>query len=124
MILFSEKSMNSTIFLFLLYKNMFSTLFNFLFTRKPEHSELSHPWTRQPRVNSKNDITRQILMDNLEARDNEELFLWLVESKCTSRMDIVYFDRSWRYVQQRYEILRWITWEARQKKAELYRKNI
>ena len=39
-------------------------------------------------------------------------------------MDLVGFDRSWRYVQQHFPTLRGSTWEERQRKAELYRKNL
>lgn len=90
----------------------------------PWKSELSHSWTRQFRINGKNEITKKVLLDNPEARDDEELFLWLVDGKCTSRMDLVGFDRSWRYVQQHFPTLRGSTWEERQRKAELYRKNL
>jgi len=86
-------------------------------------SELSNP-TKKYAITSKNEITKKILLDNPEARDDEEYFLWLVEDKCTNRMDMIGFDRSWRYIQQHFPTLRWETWNERQKKAELYRKNL
>lgn len=39
-------------------------------------------------------------------------------------MDLVGFDRSWRYVMREYPELRGDKWEERQRKAELYRKNM
>lgn len=88
----------------------------------PEHSELSNPKAKRIRSESSIGTTKRILEDNIEARDDKELFIQIISCHTSSFADLEKFSRSWRYVQQHFPELRGKNWQDRQRKANLIRK--
>jgi hypothetical protein len=93
-------------------------------------SELSNPKVnlrKTPRTfrNSRtNAITKKLLEDNPEARDDKELFISIVSCHTSKFTELETFSRSWRYVQQHFPELRGKHWVDRQVHSDLIRKSI
>ena len=93
-------------------------------------SELSNPKVnlrkipRTFRNNRTNAITKKLLEDNPEARDDKELFISIVSCHTSKFTELETFSRSWRYVQQHFPELRGKHWVDRQVHSDLIRKSI
>lgn len=86
--------------------------------------QLSNPKVKRPKFNSSIGITKKVLEDNPEARDDKELFIQIISCHTEKFSELENFSRSWRYVQQHFPELRGKNWEQRQRKAKYIRKNI
>lgn len=89
-----------------------------------KHSELSNPKAKQYKQNSGRDITKKILEENIEARDDKEYFMDIIKQKAYKDYSIMDFStlesysRNWRYIQQHYPELRGKNWEKRHRLAK------
>lgn len=76
------------------------------------------------RNNRTNAITKKILEDNPETRDDKELFISIVSCHTSKFTALENFSRSWGYVQQHFPELRGKHWIDRQVHSDLIRKSI